>query len=206
MSTWWNHECEIPIEKENFQRIIDFYLFCCPCEIEKGSKKKGTKVYTKVSKRGKTLRSLGWTGGQLNTLLATMKCTASGHLEYHTYKCGANIAEAVCSIEKSFALSDPHFEIIAMMERSDMNKTSAIFYYIRNAFAHGSFSVVHTGTKNIYYFESMKEDVVWAQVRLREETLLKWIDDLSFSPTVLKKSLEQNRKQRKEKARGKKAA
>ena len=43
MAEWW-HKCEaIPLARPNFQKIIEFYLFKCPCETESGSRKKITK-------------------------------------------------------------------------------------------------------------------------------------------------------------------
>ena len=202
MAEWWDKGTKIPLNDANFQKIIDFYLFGCPCETEKGSKKKGTKSYSKISKRAKTLRSQGWTGSYLNTLLASMKHTTSGHLAYHTFDNKSDIKAEVSKIEKNTSLSDINFEMIAMADRADMSKTSAIFYYIRNAFAHGSFSVVKDGSQTMFYLESAKDDTVKAQIRLREETLLKWIKDFALSPKVLKSALEQERKHRKNKKKG----
>lgn len=203
MADWWDKGKAIPSADASFQKIIDFYLFNCPCETESGSVGKGTKKYTKVSKRGTTLRAQGWTKGFLNTLLAAMKKTASGHLEYHPFSEGTNIAIESDKIEIGAGLSDVHFEMIVFAERSDMNKTSAIFYYIRNALAHGSFSVVADGYRKIYYLESSKNDMVKARIRLTEETLLKWIKDFEFSPNALRKVLKddaKNKKKRKKEA------
>ena len=114
--------------------------------------------------------------------------------------------QEVNKIEKSSTLSDKYFELIAMTERSDMSKTSAIFYYIRNAFAHGSFSVIKDEARTIYYLESAKADTVKAQIRLREETLLKWIKDFSLSPQLLKKASKEERKPKKRAKKGGAAA
>ena len=116
MTEWWDRQKEIPYKDLNFQKIIDFYLFNCPCEIEKRSKKKEAKTYTQ-----------GWSGGYLNTLLASMKHTDSGHLEYHTFNNKADICSEVENIETGISLKDRQFEMIAISVRTDMNKTSAIF-------------------------------------------------------------------------------
>lgn len=194
MSEWWDKGTKIPLKDPNFQRILEFYLFNCPSETEKGSNKKGTKKYVKVSKCATTLRAQGWTGRFLRTLLAAMKHTTSGHLEYYTFKTDVNLDNEVRKIEKEVPLLDINFEMIVMTERSDMSKTSAIFYYIRNAFAHGSFSVIEEKGRKIYYLESAKGDLIKARIRLREDTLLKWIKDFSLSPNVLKRTLELERK------------
>ena len=80
--------------------------------------------------------------------------------------------------------------MIVIAERSDMSLTSSIFYYIRNAFAHGSFMV----DGDVYSFESSKDGTIKAAIRLREKTLLKWIQDISVSPERLKKALQSERK------------
>lgn len=197
MAEWWDKYKDFSLKDENFQRILDFFLFHCPSEIEKVNKKKGTKTYSKVSKRAETLRTKGWTGGYLNTLLASMKHTSSGQLEYYTFNAAVEIEKEVKALEKDTSMRDKHFEMIVFMERSDMSKTSAIFYYIKNAFAHGSFSIINTNGKKVYYLESDKDGIVKAQIRLREETLLNWIKTFRLSPAALKKALEDGRKQRK---------
>lgn len=199
MADWWDKGTKIPLNDGNFQKIIDFYLFNCPCETESGSTGKGTKKYTKVSKRGTTLRAQGWTKGFLNTLLAAMKKTASGHLEYHPFSEGTNIAIESDKIEIGAGLSDVHFEMIVFAERSGMNKTSAIFYYIRNALAHGSFSVVADEKRKMYYLESSKNCTVKARIRLTEETLLKWIKDFALSPNALRNVLKEDAKSKRKK-------
>lgn len=197
MAEWWDKNKDFPLKDENFQRVLDFFLFHCPSEIEKVNKKKGTRTYSKVSKRAETLRTKGWTGGYLNTLLASMKHTSSGQLEYRTFNAAVEIEKEVKALEKDTSMRDKHFEMIVFMERSDMSKTSAIFYYIRNAFAHGSFSIVNANGKKVYYLESDKDGIVKAQIRLREETLLNWIKTFRLFPAALKKALEDERKQRK---------
>ena len=201
MTEWSQEGKRIPLSETNFQKIVDFYLFNCPCEIEKGTKKKGTKTYTKVSKRASTLRKQGWTGGHLNTLLAAMKRTSSNHLEYHPVESGKDIIKETANIEKNASMSDKNFEMIIFAKRTDMNLTSSIFYYIRNAFAHGSFSVISDNARKIYYLESEKEGVVKARIRLNEETLLKWIKDFALSPSVLRSELEKNRQSKRKTAK-----
>lgn len=199
MVNWIKSYDEIPMERKNFQRILDFYLFQCPCEIKKGAKKKQNETYSNVSVRGNTLRRRGWAGKYLNTLLAAMKDTTSKQLTYRHFPAKCDILSMVKSIEKNSGLSDPNFEMIVIAERSDMSLTSSIFYYIRNAIAHGSFFV----EGDIYSFESSKNGTMKAAIHLREKALLKWIKDISLSPQELKKVLQSERKTTK---KGRKAA
>lgn len=201
MTEWWDKKSQIPLNRDSFQQIIDFYLFRCPVEIEKGKKKNGTLSYEKVSKQAATLRQQGWTGGKVNTLLATMKRTVSGHLEYHRCTAKDCVATKCLEIERNSALSDSEFELVIITERNDMNLTSAVFYYIRNAFAHGSFSVIGTGASTTYYLESAKDGAVKARIRLREQTLLKWIKDFNLSPQALKMALLEGRNERRKQKR-----
>lgn len=203
MSEWWNREKKIPLTDSTFLQILDFYLFHCPAETKKASKK-GTMAYSQVSKRATTLRAQGWTNGNLNTLLSAMKHTASKQLKYHTFDTKTEIGFAVKRIESDTSLSDGDFEMIAITERSDMNKTSAIFYYIRNALAHGSFSAFNDNGKRVYYFESAKDNKIKAQIRLWEKTLLSWIDAFHLSPKKLQMILEEERYKRRKCNKGKK--
>ena len=57
-----------------------------------------------------------------------------------------------------------------------MPDTEAIYYYIRNAFAHGSFEFTDVGDRRILVLESSKDGKLKAQMRLRESTLLKMIE------------------------------
>lgn len=193
MATWWERADTNPLNEANFQKIINFYLFECPCEIEQGSIGKGNKRYTAVSKRGTTFRQKGWTGGKLNTLFAAMKKTDNGPLNYHVFSVGEDISTKTYNIERECSLSDQHFEMVVMAERSDMNRTSSVFYYIRNALAHGSFCQVLSSTQKIYYFESTRNDKVYARIRLKETTLLKWIEYFNSSQQKLKNNKKKRR-------------
>lgn len=68
-------------------------------------------------------------------------------------------------------LADLNFEFIVFRERNDIPDTEAIFYYIRNAFAHGSFEIKETGGNSVFLLESRKANSVKAQMRLKEKTL-----------------------------------
>lgn len=198
MAEWWDKKSQIPLDNDNFQEILKFYLFQCPAEIEKGSKKDGTLKYEKVSKQAISLRQQGWVKGNLNTLRATMKNTTSGHLVYQKCKSADDIAVKCLQIEENSTLNDDEFEMIIITERSDMNLTNAIFYYIRNAFAHCSFSIDRNEKNVTYYLESSKEGKIKARIRLREQTLLKWIKDFQRPQIALKTVLSEKRKKQKQ--------
>lgn len=192
---WLKNYSAIPLKNENFQKILEFYLFECPCEISKYIKKEKRTTYKPVSTRGVALQQRGWIGGHLNSLLAQMKNTNSKQLTFQHFPAADDILSHAKSIEKNSLLADTEFEMIVMAERSDMPLTGAIFYYIRNALAHGSFSYKN----HIYYFESFKDGKTKATIRLREKTLLEWIKDISLSPTELKQALKDKSKKKRHK-------
>lgn len=181
MSNWWKQAEKIPFESSNFQKIIQFYLFECPVVHKKGKGEK--QKLSKVSNRGKTLREYGWENNHLKTLIANMKKTSTGRLEYKVIKIKSEIINEYNNFEKGHGIKDKNCEILFMYERNDMSKTESFFYYIRNAFAHGSFSVKN----NTYYLENLKDGEVTARIRLREKTLLNWIDMVKMKPDNIKK-------------------
>ena len=173
MAEWWKNGHKIPLDNENFQTILRFYLFECPVTTE--SKVKGKKVKKHISARGVALERQGWSGKTLNTLLSAMKRKASSGLKYIIVEASNDVQSIVKSEESTSNQSDLEFEMVIFKENTVMGKTKSIFYMIRNALAHGSFSVVETDSGCVYYFQSDKDGDVKGQLRLKEKTLLAWI-------------------------------
>lgn len=194
MSDWWNKGTDIPLRDKTFCKIVNFYLFHCPCEIRTSNGH-----FAKVSHQGVTFREKGWVYGYVSTLTSCMKKGSSNRLVYNCLDTNCNIEEKTRKIEETTFLSDKHFEMITILKHPNMNIPSSIFYYIRNAFAHGTFSVVTVQNNKIYYFESAKNGKVKAQLRLRQETLLEWIKDFTLSPNELRKILQVEKKNNKKK-------
>lgn len=174
MSNWYDPTLPIPVGDRNFQKILTFYLFECPVTIGKAG----------VSVRGISLERCGWRGRTLTSLLSRMKQTASGHLSYLAVPASADVGEAVRNEEAASTLSDPHFELIAFREDTRLGKTKTILYMIRNALAHGSFHVARTDRGSVYWFDSSKGGHVRARIRLREETLLAWMELIRSGPSA----------------------
>ncbi len=162
MSSWCNVDQPIPMADGNFQRILRFYLFECPVTFDGAP----------VSARGVPLERRGWQGAALRTLLARMK----QGIRYLEIRSDTDVDAAVKNEEAASSLSDPRFELIAFREDSRLGKTRTILYMIRNAFAHGSFCVERTDRGAVYWFSGGKDGNVRARIRLKEETLLRWID------------------------------
>ena len=180
MSEWWKHNNSIPLndlfKNDNFKIILEFYLFNCPVVINK----KKVCIASKT-----TLESKGWTFGNANSLLAAMKralgkcyqygCVALGDIENELYEL------------KNINQFNFDREIIIFSKDNNLSKTSAIFYCIRNAFAHGSFSVVNHNSHRIYIFENKNKGQIKCRFVLNEVTLLEWIELYNSKLSYVKK-------------------
>ena len=161
----------IPIKDVNFQKIICFYLFECPARTYRplGKNSIGAPEYSfsKVSRKGKTLAERGIEGAKVNTLRAAMIRVAG---EDFVFKAGKE-------------LTSPTSEEYVLIIRSEF-KTEGIFYFIRNALAHGEFAV----KDGWYYFENHNKEKLKGIARIRESTLLRWIDLLNMSIEEIKET------------------
>lgn len=169
----------IPYKNKNFIKIIDFYLFNCPARHTQKTKdltgnNKYNFIFTKVSARGKTFSERGIEGGGLRTLRAAMQRTS--------YK-GELFDLTLDKPEDIEQYSSRSGEICLTVKNSQMSQTDTIYYAIRNAFAHGSFSI----EKGIYFLVNRNNGKLKGIIRLKEETLLKWIDLCSLSTDEIKK-------------------
>lgn len=172
MFEWWNKSPHIPSGNKNFQKIVNFYLFQCPVLVPKTRKKNKTKE--RVSKRGITFEDKKWIGSALHVLRAAM----FQNFKYIKIDDIGSVQQTAEDCEKNSSLSDPHFEMAVFYDSLQLGIVKSIFYDIRNAFAHGSFSVLQTAHGNMYYFESYSQTSgnIISRIRLKESTLLNWIE------------------------------
>lgn len=193
MSDWWKKEDTIPYSNSNFIKIIDFYQHKCPVVRKNGER---------VANRGIDFKSKGWNADLLKALLNKMKSNNGSPITYHCCTGNEKVEVIMSQLEPS---TDRFFESIVFIENMDLYKTQTIFYLIRNAFAHSSFSVKGRGENRFYFFESQKGDVIKGQICLKESTLLYWID-LFDSPSDCTKKKGKKQTKIKRKNRNKIAA
>lgn len=141
-----------------------------------GKKRKRKTVYKPVCARCCSFRERAITGHLLNTILAEIRRPLAKNSAYARLTTGSSVEDEVTKLTRGSAASDKLFEYIVYVMRSDMPDTEAIYYYIRNAFAHGSFEFTDVGDRRILVLESSKDGKLKAQMRLRESTLLKMIE------------------------------
>ncbi|WP_270849262.1 hypothetical protein, partial [Candidatus Collinsella stercoripullorum] len=59
--------------------------------------------------------------------------------------------------------------------KSGLGKTEALFYFIRNAFAHGGFRISTYKGERYFALENRKDGSIRGRAVIRESTLLGWI-------------------------------
>lgn len=150
----------LPNDKKFFS-LVDAFVFNCPAATVVSKKKTKTKVFDNVSVRDCSFRTRGITGTLLNTITAQIKKTVKPGF-YHKIEKGE-------TVETAFN-SDSSDEKIVFKENTQMSDAEVVFYYIRNAFAHGDIEVI-PGAERIYKLESKKKNDVKALMILKEETL-----------------------------------
>lgn len=157
-----NYYISIP-KSNNFNTIVDFYLLRTPAKrtsFKTGQDGKKIYQYSKVSHRGKTFRDIGIIGNDLIKFRKKMQTTS------YDKKLTFEFVETFID----FSEKDGEFSVI--LKNSNMSQTDSIFYCIRNALAHGSFSVENQW----YKFENENKGKLKGKMKLHETTLLKWIE------------------------------
>ena len=172
---WLKDNTIVPLYRKNFQRIILFYLFRCPvCKYASVNGSEGGKKLEKTRKTSslaKTLADYGIHGGGLVSLRKRMLFAVStkpiGYMSLETYSDSEVFNKSTIILEKKY---DEY--ILIVKNQSKLSQTDSIFYTIRNAFAHGSFFV----DDSWYYFENYHKSKYLGRIKVKEKTLLKWIE------------------------------
>lgn len=164
-------------------------------EMEYGrmGKRKEKKIYKDVSVRDCSFHKKGISGNLLSTILAEIRRPIAKQGLFQIIKTDADVSAAVNALLSSRTGNDQWPDLIVMHTRSDMPDSESIYYYIRNAFAHGSFEIIRDDRQNpIYRFECKKDGTVKAQIELKEKTLIRLKQLAEMSPKEIKQL--QNRK------------
>lgn len=178
MEEWWRKGKFYYGDESNFLKIIDFYVFNCPV--------KG------ISQTAETFERKNWTNKNLTTLISEMKKSISPSKDNFIYIANGEIEDEY----KRHDFTNNNYEFIIYKKSGELSQTESIFYHIRNAIAHGSFSIVNSDKGNIYYFQSKRYSEIKSRIRLKEETLLLWIDLFNSSASEIREK-NKDRRQRK---------
>lgn len=175
-----------------FYAIINDLVFHCPSSHRK--KKDGKSTYYPVSNRNNSFRERKIEKTLLATLLSCIKALFDDNSFRIIKKNAICVSELVNDIQRSS--KDAYKELFVCMENTNMSDAETVFYYIRNAFAHGSFEVVCEKGKRIYILESKKEEMIKARMRLTEETLLEICKLSKLKASDLRKKQKKKGKRR----------
>lgn len=200
--SWCNYNNLISYENNALIEVIDFFVFHCPASVRSrvkdgtrpNGKKKREIVYKDVSARGCSFHKRGISGSLLLTILAEIRRPVVKSGLYQAIKADVDAADTTNSLLQNRTGSDEWPDLIVFHTRPDMPDSEAVFYYIRNALAHGSFEIINDSHgKAIYKFECQKDNVTKAQIQLKEKTLLR-VKELASLDSQAIRALQKKRK------------
>lgn len=166
----------VPINSTTFHKIIEFYLFNCPARTTIKRKVPGSEhdyefLHSRTCKRGKTFQERGIQGyGLIRLRKAMIAVSENGEM----YECNLK-----SDIEKE---TERNGELCVILKNENMSQTDQIFYCIRNGLAHGSFSY----SNGVYCFENFDKGKLKGRIRVKEKTLLNWIELCSMNIEEIK--------------------
>lgn len=159
-------------------------------------KKSKSRFYQSVSARNTSFHARGISGGLFLTILGEITGPLKRKDRYIKVENGQTVEEVAASAVKRLGSDAMKRDLLVFAPRSDMPDTEAIFYYIRNAFAHGSFEVQDVDCRRMYLLESDKKGKPLAMMRLSEQTLLHYAQLAHLSVKEIK-NLRQGKHKRK---------
>lgn len=166
MSYQWQFNDPVDLEQDkSLQSLIQFYVLETPVP--------------HTSKRGYTFSQLGITGSAYVKLHAEMrKITGFPNSNGNDWvKTTAKEIVNVLSKMRREKRYTHKFEFAVHTAKDGFGKTEALFYLIRNAFAHGSFRItVDKGGERYFAFETRQGEELKGRALFKESTLLLWRD------------------------------
>lgn len=192
---WCNCNSPISYEGNRLIEAIDFFVLHCPASIRSSvkdgiwpdGKKKRKKIYKDVSVRDCSFHRNGISGNLLSTILAEIRRPIAKQGLFQVIKADADVEATAEALLCSRTGSDQWPDLMVMHTRSDMPDSESIFYYIRNAFAHGSFEVIRDDKRQpIYRLECKKDGIVKAQMQLKEKTIIRLKQLAEMNPGEIK--------------------
>lgn len=195
----WSFKRPLPENNPTFDRFFRTFVIGCPsAHKEGGGKSKKPVRHTPVSRRGTTFRDRGICGSLLTTLLRQIKGPLERNGVYEKLPASdTSVKETFDRRIRESSLSDERFDAIVFCARGDMSDIETLYYYIRNAFAHGSVNVESGRNGRVYYFESAQKGLTKCRMRLKEKTL----EDLALLTECTKQDVTGMRKGREKRKR-----
>lgn len=165
MALRWSFKGKTDLTKnKTLQKLVQFYVWETPVS---GTSEKGT-----------SFKKLGWSKSGFNTLHAKVRKN-SGFPDKNWISVPTK--EIVSELEKlaRHKTYDCSFEFAVHTVKDGLNKTEGLFYFIRNAFAHGGFRTSEYDGETFYAFENRNGGCLKGRAVIKESTLLAWRKILS---------------------------
>lgn len=171
MISEWTFKKKVKLPgNDNLAKLIQFYVWETPVP--------------DVSSKGVELSEYGWKKSSLLTLHAEMRKISNFPGSKNQWWISVTTNEIEKELQRIGRLDnyDCSFEFAVHTVRDGLNKTEALFYLIRNSFAHGGFRK-HKYEGEIYYaFENQNNGMLKGRAIFREQTLLNWIKVIKKGP------------------------
>lgn len=155
---------------KSLMKLLEFYLWRTPV--------------SGVSQKGRPFSSYGWRSSKFSMLHARMR-KVSGFPDTKEDRwvaaSGKDIESKLAALDR-LDYYDCSFEFAVHMVKNGLNKTEALFYLIRNSFAHGGFRVSEHSGERYYVFENRHDSKLKGRAIFRESTLLEWIQIVEAGP------------------------
>lgn len=168
MAGKWSFTNKINLSsRPQLQKLVQFYVWETPVP--------------DTSAKGVSFRKLGWSKGGFNTLHALMR-EVSGFPNGNWIDAPVKEIEAKLNGLNRLDTFDGSFEFAVHSVKSGLNKTEALFYFIRNSFAHGGFKTSKYKGELYYIFENKQGNQIKGRAVIKESTLLHWITVIKKGP------------------------
>ena len=168
MANKWTFKQKVSLTKDvNLQKLVQFYVWETPV--------------SDTSVRGVSFDELGWSKGSFNTLHARMRKSSGFPNDRWISAPAKKIEESLRSLNRWDSF-DGSFEFAVHAVKDGFNKTEALFYLIRNSFAHGGFRVSRYKGSVYYAFENRLGGQIKGRAVIRESSLLDWISVVRKGP------------------------
>lgn len=175
---------------DNFQRILEFYLFSTPCDLTSSSSRGmagrnwGAKPWSKTKLRSYLLHVGGFTVGQ-NYCKATKGSKKNGTQ--------SNMSDKLATCQLNGVFQTLRENRIVFLSSDKYAEFIDVFFYIRCAFAHGRFIITEGEEEPVYIMEAaiMPKDKketrckITARMVIKESTLIHWADVIDSGRSAL---------------------
>ena len=168
MANKWTFKQKVFLKRDvNLQKLVQFYVWETPVP--------------DTSVRGVSFSELGWRKGSFNTLHARMRKSSGFPNDKWISTSAKQMKDRLRELNRLDSFDDS-YEFAIHVVKEGLNKTEALFYFIRNSFAHGGFKTSKCKGSIYYVLENRLDGQLKGRAVIREKTLLDWIPIVRKGP------------------------